>query len=855
VNHTASPISKLFEYATLPTPQILSQFSSSPDGLSSVKVHQKLKAEGFNVLKHEPKNHIIFQFLCRFKDPLMLTLLLVAMVSFVMGEIVDGLIVIVMVMLSSILNFFQEYKASNAAAKLQQHLSSKAIVLRDGKLSEIPTANIVRGDILELNAGDLVPADSRILQSNNCFVNQSSLTGESMPAGKQFHTLTPDKSGLEIESLSNILFAGTSLITGTARAVVLATGSHTQFGSIADNLSEEDMDNEFTRGVKSFSLLIIRIIAIFVLIIFVINSLLRGDLWHSLAFAVAIAVGLTPEFLPMILSVSMGQGSVHMAKKGVIVKKLTAIPTFGSMDILCTDKTGTLTQDKIELVRCIDLDGNHSDQVLKYAYLNSYFQTGISNPLDEAIINYRKININGFKKAGEIPFDFERKKMSVVLKNKKSSFLITKGAPDEILKSCSHILKDGIPRVLTVAKRLKHLRLYEQLSQEGFRVLTVAIKELDINQREFSSLDEQNLQLLGFTAFLDPAKPEARAALDELEAMGIEVKIITGDNELVAKNVCSKVGVNIKGLLTGADAQKMSDAKLSEICEKVTIFARFSPDQKNRIIKTLRANGHVVGYMGDGINDAPSIKSADIGISVSNGVDVAKQSADIILTHKNLHQLKDGVTQGRKTYANTLKYIMMGLSSNFGNMFSVLGAVVFLPFLPMLPIQILLNNFLYDVSQLNIPSDSVDEEYIRTPKRWDMGFIRKFMLTMGPVSSFFDFITFTLLYLMFKNQPAAFQTGWFMQSLATQVFVIYVIRTKKIPFIQSLPSLTLLISTFITVFIGWIIPYLPVGSYFGLVPLSLKVYGVLLGIVVCYLVSAEVVKRWFYRRIFISNVS
>jgi len=835
----------LYDFAAYDVESALNQLHSQSKGLSQVEAERRLKRDGFNVLKAEPKTHILIQYLSRFKDPLVVILIVVAGISYLMGELIDASIVLVMVFLSATLNFIQEYKASSAAAKLQKRLSNKSMVWRDGKSVEIASSHICVGDVLSLNAGDLIPADCRIIEAKDCHVNQSALTGESMPVDKTSDPVDSKHSGLN--DLTNILFAGTSLVTGTAKAVVLATGSQTEFGKIATDLSSKKEDNDFTQGVKKFSLMILRIIIIFVVIIFMINSLVKGDILQSLAFSVAVAVGLTPEFLPMIMSVTMGKGSLRMAKKGVIVKKLTAIPTLGSMDVLCTDKTGTLTQDKIQLVRCIDVTGADSANVLLHAYLNSSFQTGITNPLDEAVIHHQKLDIKDYKKVDEIPFDFVRKKMSVVVEHKGQDIIITKGAPEEVLKVCSCIEHDNACHPITVAKRLKYVQMYDELSQQGFRVLAVACKLLDTKSKPYTKDDESDLRLLGFVAFLDPAKTDARSALDELEALGIEIKIITGDNELVAAKICADVDVKVKGLLTGSQIDKFSLQQLQKKVEETTIFARVSPDQKNRIIKVLRQNGHVVAYMGDGINDAPSLQSADVGISVANGVDVAKQAADIILTHKNLHLLKEGVKQGRKTFGNTLKYIIMGLSSNFGNMFSVLGAVLFLPFLPMLPVQILLNNFLYDFAQLTIPSDNVDSEYISLPKRWDLNFIKKFMFFLGPISSLFDFLTFGLLYWFFGKSAATFQTGWFMQSLATQTLVIYIIRTKKLPFIQSRPSIYLLFTSILAVAIGWLIPYSGIAEYFKFRPLPPIILILLAAIVLLYLITAEIGKRWFYK--------
>ncbi|PJA86772.1 MAG: magnesium-translocating P-type ATPase, partial [Candidatus Moranbacteria bacterium CG_4_9_14_3_um_filter_42_9] len=632
---------------------------------------------------------------------------------------------------------------------------------------------------------------------------------------------------------------------------VVKTGADTEFGKIAKNLAEKETDNEFTKGVSNFSVFILKVIIIFVIFILVVNSLLKGNFLESLLFSIAVAVGLTPEFLPMIMSVTMAKGSINMSKKGVIVKKLSAIPTFGSMDILCTDKTGTLTEDKIQLVKYIDIHGDHSERVLLYAYLNSVNQTGITNPMDTAVMNFKKLDVTEYTKKDEIPFDFNRKRMTVVVESaNKETYMITKGAPEEIFQCCKFYEDNGTNKLLDPNNSSQLIDRYLSLSSEGYRVLAVAIKKIPDPRHGYTVKDETDLEMLGYIAFLDPPKKGTREALEKLEEMGVEVKIITGDNDLVAKKICVEVGVKIKSILNSHDLHQMSDAEIKHKVNDITIFARFSPDDKNRIIRLLRENGHVVGYMGDGINDAPSLRSADVGISVSNGVDVAKESADIILTQKSLHQLKDGILEGRRTFTNTMKYIMMGISSNFGNMFSVLGAVIFLPFLPMLPIQILLNNFLYDLSQVTIPTDNVDRNFLAKPKRWSMKFVRNFMLTFGPISSFYDFASFFVLYIMFKNFPGSFQTGWFMESLATQTLVIHIIRTRMTPFVQSRPSKYLFISTIVVVALGWLLPFTPLGSYFGFSRLPFEALMMLVGIVIAYLLTVELGKRMFFRKYF-----
>ncbi len=834
----------LSSYALLSQTEVLSSLNSTLDGLARDEVDNRLRKYGPNTISTFKKNLLLLEFLSNFRSPLVLILICISAISFLLGEHVDALIVALMVVMSVGLNFFQEHRASLAAEKLKSKVAPKAVVIRNGKREEIYASQIVIGDILELNAGGLIPADSRIISEKDLYVNQSSLTGESFPVEKSKDSITAHNP--DISDLINIVFAGTSVVTGTAQAVVIKTGKNTEFGKIAERIIEEDDVNEFTKGIGDFSILVMRVVVIFVVFIFFVNAMIKHDIVESLTFAIAVAVGLTPEFLPMIMTVNMSRGSQKMAKKGVIVKRLTAIPTFGSMDILCTDKTGTLTEDKIHLVKYIDIRGEESENVFQYAYLNSFYQTGITNPMDKAVIDFKSIDTSNFKKIDEIPFDFDRKRMSVAVFSKGKHFLITKGAPEEILGISDKSSDGSKEKKLSEQDKKLFLQKYEELSRDGYRVLAISIKEEAATKTLFKVDDEKQMSLIGFIAFLDPPKEGARASIDELEAMGIEMKVITGDNELVTQKICKDADINVKGLLLGHEIESMTDEVLYERAAKSTIFARFSPIQKNRIITVLRSHGDVVGYMGDGINDAPSLKAADVGISVSNGVDVAKESADIILTNKSLHELREGVIEGRKTFGNTMKYIMMGLSSNFGNMFSVLGAVLFLPFLPMLPIQILLNNFLYDISQLTLPLDKVDEEYIKKPKRWDIHQIRNFMIVFGPISSVFDFLSFFVLFMFFKNSPGSFQTGWFMESLATQTFVIHIIRTRKLPFIQSNASPYLWITTILAVFIGWIIPMSPLGHYFGFTALPIHVIALIAGIVAVYLVFVELGKRFFY---------
>lgn len=837
---------QLLHYASASSTQVLEELNTSEKGLSETEVQKRALTYGRNVLSEEKKLGSLLEFLANFRNPLVLILLAAGIVSFSIGEIVDGSIILVIVLMSAVLNFFQEYKANQSAKKLRERVATQAEVIREGKNKEIPIADLVPGDIIFLNSGDLIPADARVISSKDFFVNQSSLTGESFPVEKTKDSVTSHDPSLS--ELTNIIFFGTNVVTGTATAVILKTGSETEFGKISQQLSNAPVESEFTRGIKTFSYLILRTTIFFVLFVFFFNTFFKHtELFESFTFAVAIAVGLTPELLPMIMSVTMSRGSVSMAKKGVIVKRLSAIPNFGSMDILCTDKTGTLTQDKIELVKYTDIFGQHSEKVLLYAYLNSFYQTGIQNPMDNAVVSFKQIDHQEYEKVDEIPFDFVRKKMSVIVEKGKSRSIITKGAPEEILKSSSYYLEDTKKIHLTAEIKEKIIKTYHDFSKEGYRVLAVSIKEADVHKTIYSKDDENEMELLGFIAFLDPAKEGVKAVLKDLKQMGVEVKVITGDNELVTEKICRDVELEVKGILLGQQIDALTDDALRVVAQKTTIFARFSPDEKNRVILALKAANHVVGYMGDGINDAPSLKTADVGISVNNAVDVAKESADLILTHKSLKELEDGVLEGRKTFGNTMKYIMMGISSNFGNMFSVLAAVIFIPFLPMLPIQILLNNFLYDFSQITIPTDNVDDDYILQPKRWDMKFIRNFMIVFGSISSAFDLITFYFLYVVYKASPQLFQTGWFVESLMTQTLVIYIVRTKRLPFIESLPSKYLLLSTLLVVLIAVTLPYTLVGTFFSFARLPLQVLITIVFIVIGYLFTIELGKRIFYK--------
>lgn len=821
--------------------QLCSELKSEPVGLTDAEAAERLLVNGPNTISDKKELGIVLEFLSHFKSPLILILAAATAVSLYFGQITNSIIVIIMILASVCLDFFEEHSAGNAAKKLKDKVSSVATVVRSGEKKDVKTANVCVGDVLFLSSGDLIPADAIVIEADDFFVNQSALTGESFPKEKY-------PCGVGSDTANHVLFLGSSVVSGTARAMVFAIGKQTEFGKIAETLLKKQEKSDFEIGIDRFGFFISKIILSLVMVIFFFQALMHRDILESFMFAVAIAVGVTPELLPVIMSVTMSRGSERMAKEGVIVKRLSAMPNFGSMDILCTDKTGTLTEDKIQLVKFTDLFGETNEHVLLYTYLNSFHQTGVKNPLDKAVLDFQQKDIAAYVKVDEIPFDFVRKVMSVAVMGPEGRTLITKGAPEEVFAKCTQYQEGKEVKKLAVNTEAKAMAYYEALSAEGYRVLAVAVKSNIALQDQYTKEDEEGLTFLGFISFLDPAKKDVKRVLVELEEYGIEIKIITGDNEMVTKKICDDIGLSIKGILLGKEISNMTDDALKTRARSTTIFARFSPDQKNRVIMALRADGHVVGYMGDGINDAPSLKTADVGISVNTAVDVAKESADIILTQKGLESIVKGVVEGRRSFGNTMKYIMMGLSSNFGNMFSVLGAVIYLPFLPMLPIQILFNNFVYDMSQITISSDRVDDDWVKTPRKWDLKRLKHFMFTFGLISSIFDFATFFLLFSVFHVSESVFQTGWFMESLATQTLVIHIIRTRKIPFLQSRPSMWLFISTFACLALGWMIPYTPLGKLFHFTPLPLPILFAIVGLVLVYLVIVEIGKRLFYKK-------
>ncbi|EMY60165.1 magnesium-translocating P-type ATPase [Leptospira terpstrae] len=827
--------------------ETLESLDVKTSGLDSEEVEKRRKQFGANQFVDHKEKPIWKQLLVRFRNPLILLLLFASVISAFMGEISNFIIISILVLFSVLLDFIQEHKAGKAADSLRHSVSVQATVVRDGNIINIPVSQVVPGDLVLLSAGDLVPADGRVLETNDFFVKQSLLTGETYPVEK--HPGELKELSNDITDASNAVFMGTTVISGSAKVLIVNTGANTAMGAISDSLAIKPPQNSFELGTQKFGILILRMTVLLVLFVLLVNAILHKPWLDSFLFAVALAVGLTPELLPMVISVTLSRGALMMAKKRVIVKQLSSIQNLGSMDTLCTDKTGTLTEAKIKLERHIDLTGEPSDRVLELAYLNSFFETGLKSPLDEAILEHEEIDVSLWNKIDEVPFDFERRRVSVLLDHseKKKRILVVKGAPEEIIKLCTHFeTEKGTIQLIDLEAKEKIHSVYTSLEKQGFRVLGIAWREETKELTHAVKGDESELILSGFAAFLDPPKESARLALSSLNEIGITVKIITGDSELVTQHVCSELKMPVLGVLTGKEIDSIDDSALSFKVESTNLFCRMNPSQKNRIILALKHRGHVVGYLGDGVNDAPSLHSADVGLSVDSGVDVAKEAAGMILLDHDLSVLYEGVMEGRRTFGNIMKYIMMGTSSNFGNMFSMAGAALFLPFLPMLPTQILLNNFLYDISEIPIPLDEVDKEELKIPRVMDITFIRNFMLTIGPISSVFDFLTFYVMLVVLKTNETLFQTGWFVESLCTQVLVIFIIRTRGNP-IKSRPHRLLAIVSISIAAIGAILPFTQLGTYFGLVPPPMEFYAILASMVVIYLFVVETAKRIFYR--------
>ncbi|MEW9095581.1 MAG: magnesium-translocating P-type ATPase [Clostridiaceae bacterium] len=832
---------------------ILRDLNTSLNGLTEEEVKNRIDKYGYNEIGSEIKKSTFIKLLENLKNPLVVLLAVLALVSYITGDSMAAAVMAFMVALGVVLKFVQEVKADNSVEKLKSMVSTTATVIRDGVQKEVPLKMIVKGDIIHLASGDMIPADVQLITSKDLFVNQSALTGESLPVEKN---IVDGKWDNVLEN-PNLCFMGTNVESGTAIAVVLTTGGQTYFGQLSSNMTNERTMTSFDKGINEYTWLMIKFIFIMAPVVFLINGFTKGNWFEAFLFGIAVAVGLTPEMLPMIVTVNLSKGALSMAKKKVIVKKLNAIQNFGAMDILCTDKTGTITCGKVILQKHVNIYGSDSERVLKYGYINSFYQTGLRNVMDTAILQHKDrgedyFNIKEkYEKLDEIPFDFIRKRMSVVVRNKRmEDVLICKGAVEEVLSLCNkYETKEGTePFVGKMTDKIENM--IKELNSEGFRVIAVAYRLFDDVKREYSVADESKLTLLGFMAFLDPPKETSAEAIDKFHQYNVEVKVLTGDNEIVTKKICQEVNLPVDKILLGSEIDAMSDEELGEAAERTSVFAKLSPMHKERIIKALQNREHVVGFMGDGINDAPALKVADVGISVDTAVDIAKESSDIILLENNLLVLEEGVLEGRKVFGNIVKYIKMTASSNFGNMFSVLGASIFVPFLPMMPIQILTNNLLYDVSQIAIPTDSVDEEWIAKPRKWAVDEIKRYIVHIGPISSIFDYTTYFIMLYVFNawNNPALFQTGWFLESLFTQTLIIHVIRTNKIPFIQSKASKSLMITSLLIVSLGTFLVNSPIASAFGFTKLPALYYALLALILFCYVLLTQMVKMWYIKK-------
>ena len=808
--------------------------TAGPDaGLTSDAAALRLRRFGANEPAPPPRWAALRELATDLANPLVLVLLLASAVAAAFGQFVSSAVTAAMLVLSVALNFTQRYRSQQAAQRLRERAGQTATVVRDGAVLTIPVREVVPGDVVHLAAGDLVPADARLLLAKDLFLHEAALTGESLPREKH----VGDRDGM--------VFRGTSVVSGVGSAVVTATGATTQFGHVVAQLAARPPETEFERGTRRFGLLILKVVLFLVLFVFLMNALSRREPLESFLFAVALAVGLTPELLPMIVSVTLAAGAVRMARRKVIVKRLAAIENLGSMDVLCSDKTGTLTVGEVVVDRHVNVRGEEDEAVIRLAALNSTFQTGLRSPMDDAILRHEHPAVADHVRVDEIPFDFSRRRVSIVVDGPDGRSLIIKGAPEGVLPLCTAVAVDGRAAPFDAPAQARAQTLFEALGRDGFRVLAIAARSVP-PQPAYSAVDERDLTLFGFAAFLDPPRADVGETITALRDDGIEVKILTGDNELVTQRVCAQVGFPVGAIVLGESVDHMSDPALAAVAERTRVFARVSPMQKNRIVQALRGRGHVVGVLGDGINDAPALRRADVGISVDTAVDVARDAADIILLEKALSVLHEGVVEGRRSFGNIMKYVLMATSSNFGNMLSMAAASLFLPFLPMLPLQILLNNFLYDLAQVAIPSDRVDRTWQHAPRRWNVAFIRRYMLTLGPISSAFDLATFVIMLRVFHAEASLFRTGWFVESLATQTLVIFVIRTAAAPWALP-PSRGLALGVATSLGIGLLLPWSPLAPWLGFVPLP-PLFFVFLGVMtLAYLGAVELAKRRFYQ--------
>ncbi len=846
------------------TGSLLDSLETSAGGLGAGQIGARLRRDGLNEVSREKPPHWTLQLLHAFKNPFIVVLLVLAGVQLFSdrGDLTGPAIIAVMVGISVVLSFTQEYRSSRAAEQLKAMVRNTATVLRrasdeHSERIEVPVIELVVGDIVQLGAGDMVPADLRLLTAKDLFISQAILTGESLPVEKAAPAAgsSPEDAPPNPLDLASLCYMGTNVVSGTATAVVLATGARSYLGSLAHSMSGQRVQTSFDRGIRSVSWLLIRFMAVMVPIVFLINGLDKHDWTQAFLFALSIAVGLTPEMLPLIVTANLSKGALAMSRRKVVVKRLNAIQNFGAMDVLCTDKTGTLTLDRIVLERHLDLEGEESGEALEFGYLNSHFQTGLKNLLDKAVLAHRDLEpvAARYRVVDEIPFDFQRRRMSVVVTDGDGEhLLICKGAVEEMLSICTHARIGTATEAMTDERREVIKSITHRLNEDGLRVLVVAIRRGPAHGRAYGVGDESGLVAVGLLAFLDPPKDSAATAIRALHQHGVEVKVITGDNEAVARKICREVGLDVEHSLQGGEIESLADDALDALVVRVTVFAKMSPLQKARVVRSLQRLGHTVGFLGDGINDAPALHDADVGISVDTATDIAKESADIILLEKNLMVLEEGVLEGRITFGNIMKYIKMTASSNFGNVLSVLVASAFLPFLPMLPLQILVQNLLYDISQLSIPFDRMDEEYLSRPRQWDAGDIGRFMVWIGPVSSIFDITTFWLMWHVFgANSPAhqsLFQSGWFIEGLLSQTLIVHMIRTRRIPFVQSVAAAPVLGLTVAIMLVGMLLPFSTLGARIGMMPLP-PIYFAWLGLtLVSYCVLTQLMKLVYMRR-------
>jgi Mg2+-importing ATPase len=832
------------QFWSVPSLELLRQLQTTPQGLVSDEVQRRLLRYGSNLLKPKKKSDALTLLLAQFKSPIILILIFAAGLSFFLHNPIDATIILVIILVSGFLGFWQERGAANAVEKLYAIVQIKTTVVRNGDSEEVPIEEVVPGDIVFIKASDVIPGDCLLLESKDLFVDEATLTGETYPVEKSIGTLPPETP---LSQRTNSLFMGTHVVSGSARAVVIRTGKETEFGKVSERLRLRPPETEFERGVRRFGYLLMEITLVLVIAVFAINVYFARPVLESFLFALALAVGLTPTLLPAIISINLAHGAKRMALDKVIVKRLASIENFGSMNVLCSDKTGTLTEGVVKLHSALNVDGHESEKVLLYAFLNASYETGFMNPIDEAIRKYRPFDLSGYKKLDEVPYDFIRKRLSILIPKGDTHLMVTKGALSNVLAVCSsaEIAEARIVDIVTVKEQVqKH---FEEFSRKGFRTLGVAYKDVG-SDTVITREQEADMTFLGFLILFDPPKPGIIETIRELKHLGVSLKIITGDNRLLAANVSQQVKLLNPHILTGGDLHQMSDEALLKRVNEVDVFAEVEPNHKERIILALKKASHVVGYMGDGINDASALHAADVGISVDSAVDVAKEAADIVLLEKDLGVLVQGVREGRRTFANTLKYVFMATSANFGNMFSMAGASLFLPFLPLLPKQILLTNLLTDFPEMTIATDSVDRELVEKPRRWNIQFIRNFMLTFGILSSVFDYLTFGVLLLFLHATTDQFRTGWFIESVISASVIVLVIRTRR-SFFRSKPGKYLLMATLLIVVVTILFPFTPLAGLLGFQPLPMTILLVIAMIVVLYIIAAEIAKRSFYKRV------